>query len=429
MKAEGKVIVPIGEKPIIEERHQFYAEGEGLRRVEIRTVTSESDYVNGIWRRTSDNNGKTWSHWQDTYQNEYFHYDKDELIIIGRDAYAWNPVNRHYISVSMDRFFVDGHVAAYEALWTKLEAGTVIDHAYLSWKNKPGDEWTTQLVRYEDGDDFNPENPRNPRFLQRNRAFSASGFSIAPNGDVLFPIGPCVRKCCELGGTDVAREFPNCTDMAKGAMIARAKWNGAAYDITLSNPIIIPDLQSSRCIDEPTVLELTSGRVLVVMRGSNVQSEAWRTRIEKGTPGFKWYAWSDDGGMTFTRPMPWHFDNGEVVYSSASISKLVRSTKNGRAYWIGNFTRPQINGNAPRWPLVIAEVDECTGCAKKDTLTVIDTRREGESDRVQLSNFSFLEDRETGAFEVMLAKYDQFSESRGNPYFGETWHYTITLDE
>ena len=48
-------------------------------------------------------------------------------------------------------------------------------------------------------------------------------------------------------------------------------------------------------------------------------------------------------------------------------------------YWIGNITGHVTNEGWPRWPLQIVEVDETYGTAKKESLTVIDTRREGES--------------------------------------------------
>ena len=61
----------------------------------------------------------------------------------------------------------------------------------------------------------------------------------------------------------------------------------------------------------------------------------------------------------------------------------------------------------------------------RDTLTVIDTKREGESDGVQLSNFTLFEDRETGEFELGLTKVGQ---QDGAPsYFCETWKYRIDV--
>ena len=124
--------------------------------------------------------------------------------------------------------------------------------------------------------------------------------------------------------------------------------------------------------------------------------------------------------------MPWQFDTREVVYSSATISSLIKSQKNGKIYWIGNITEPsKTENNYPRWPLYICEVDDCLGILKKDTLTMIDTVRYGETEKVQLSNFNILEDRKTGNFEIRLAKLGQRAEST---WLCETWKYTIELE-
>ena len=57
---------------------------------------------------------------------------------------------------------------------------------------------------------------------------------------------------------------------------------------------------------------------------------------------------------------------------------------------------------------------------------MIDTRREGESERVQLSNFCLLQDRETGNIELYLSKVGQWDTR--HEFDCETWKYTITLD-
>ncbi|MBQ8402360.1 MAG: hypothetical protein IJX14_10590, partial [Clostridia bacterium] len=67
----------------------------------------------------------------------------------------------------------------------------------------------------------------------------------------------------------------------------------------------------------PSLAKLAGGRIVVIIRGANYHDPNWpKQRTEPGTPAVKWYAWSDDNGRTFTDPMPWHFDDGEIVYSS-----------------------------------------------------------------------------------------------------------------
>ena len=212
-----------------------------------------------------------------------------------------------------------------------------------------------------------------------------------------------------------------------GLIVFRGRWNEAEkkYDLTPSKPAVISDLKSSRGVDEPTIIALKSGRIVVVFRGSNVMSEGWKTRIQKGTPSHKWYTFSDDGGKTFAEPVPWHYDNAEVFYSPASISQFLRSTKNGRAYWFGNITGPEAYGNSPRYPLVMAEIDEETGFLKRKTYTVIEDRDpETESEALQLSNFGLLEDRETKNIELYVTK---LGANREDKWRSDAYRYIIEV--
>ena len=62
-------------------------------------------------------------------------------------------------------------------------------------------------------------------------------------------------------------------------------------------------------------------------------------------------------------------------------------------------------GNSPRYPLQIVEVDELEPSFRKETVTVIDDRNpDHDSEFLQLSNFSLLEDRETNNIEIYLTR-------------------------
>ena len=264
-------------------------------------------------------------------------------------------------------------------------------------------------------------------FLLNNRGFLNAPI-VLKNGDIAVPVGLQMDHACEMLGLDVKEIFPSIPYIARGVMLCRGKYNEETkeYDFTFSKPCVISDLKSSRGFDEPIAYELKTGRILLIMRGSNMQYAPWSTRIADDAISYKWYAYSDDGGKTFTEPRPWEFDNGEKVTSSATISAFIRSSKNGKLYWVGNVTDPKITkGNSPRFPLHICEVDEERTVLKRDTLTVIDTRREGESENVQLSNFTLFEDRETGEFEISLIKIAQ--EDGAPSYFAETWKYLINV--
>ena len=83
--------------------------------------------------------------------------------------------------------------------------------------------------------------------------------------------------------------------------------------------------------------------------------------------------------------------------------------------------KPQ--GDRPRVPLYMAEVDERTASIKKNTLTVIEDRQPGDTPQIQFSNFSVLENRETGEVELYMTRFGE----REDWCMADTYRYTIRL--
>ena len=408
--------------------YREYLTHEGLTCRQIKAVAKESDYPADSTYRISADNGRTWGEWKVMEKSDFSTvYGKDERIAYPCGSTVWNSHHNHSVTTGFSRYFLGGHVSAYKAFWEQGER-SFFDHQSIQLRRK-GEEvpFSEHLVAYEDGKEFDPRNPREPEHLERNNGFANSPI-VLKNGDIAVPVGVPIHVGCRIAGLDVNQVFPSCPTLHRCVIVARGKYNEVTkrYDFTFSNPIILNDLRSSRGIDEPILAELESGRLLLVMRGSNVIRPSWNTRIEEGAPSFKWYAYSDDGGTTFTEAEPWHFDDREFVYSSATISSFKRSSKNGKLYWFGNITPHNAYGNWPRYPLQMVQVDETSGLLLKETLTVIDTKRDGESDQIQLSNFKIMEDRETLNFELSLCKIGQYDPQK--PYFAEGWTYVIDVD-
>jgi hypothetical protein len=172
---------------------------------------------------------------------------------------------------------------------------------------------------------------------------------------------------------------------------------------------------------EPEVAELQDGRLLVVWRGS---THGWDGTVAK-LPGRKFFSISTDGGRTLSAPAEWKYDDGSSFYSPSSIHRLLRHSVTGRLYWLGNISATPPRGNSPRYPLIIAEVDEAKAALKRNTVTAIDDRRPGQGD-IQFSNFSLLENRETHELELHLTTYGQ----EPNPAdwaTADNYKYTLTL--
>ena len=104
---------------------------------------------------------------------------------------------------------------------------------------------------------------------------------------------------------------------------------------------------------------------------------------------------------------------------------MIRHSVNGKLYWLGNLSATPPAGNSPRYPLVIAEVDEYKAALKRSTVTAIDDRQPGEGD-IQFSNFSVIEDRISHDLVMHLTTFGQ----EPNPQdwaTAENFRYTLTF--
>jgi hypothetical protein len=190
-----------------------------------------------------------------------------------------------------------------------------------------------------------------------------------------------------------------------------------------SNQQYISPNISSRGLLEPEVAILSNGNILVVCRGSNAKGLD-HTIFPDSLQGRKWYVISTDQGKTISPVKEFTYDDGSRFYSPSSIHTFRRSSKNGKLYWFANIVPEEPIGNSPRYPLIMAEVDENIPAIKIKNQNLIDTRREGEPAGVQLSNFSVIENRETMDFEIYLTKIGQVPD---HLWHGDVYKYTVIL--
>jgi hypothetical protein len=168
----------------------------------------------------------------------------------------------------------------------------------------------------------------------------------------------------------------------------------------------------------PQVAELKDGRLVLEMRGSNDGLDPVKY------PGRKWMSVSRDAGKNWSAVTDLRYDTGEQFYAPSALARFIRSRKTGKLYWIGNISRGPAKGNRPRYPLYIAEVDEKTPALKKNTLTVIDDRSAEDTEAVQFSNFSLLENRETLDLEIYLSR---FGEKKDHQFSANAYKYVLTF--
>lgn len=217
------------------------------------------------------------------------------------------------------------------------------------------------------------------------------------NGEVFLP---CYYAPLDESGRYYNPRRTSCYSLVFGLI---GTWNATGDDLTWSvtAPIRVTPEQSTGGLSECAVIELKNrpGHLLMAIRGSNEGDCSGRV------PCCKWKTLSTDYGRTWSEPSPLTFSDGTPFYSPSAQSNFWRSSRTGKVYWIGNISRVRPRGGWPRYPLVVAELDEEKLGIRRETVTVIDDRGLQDGSDMQLSNFGFVEDPATGHLLVCLNRY------------------------
>jgi hypothetical protein len=253
------------------------------------------------------------------------------------------------------------------------------DHVFVS-----ENDGAFRCLRYEEGPRFENDDPFNETFAQTNRAYRGQSICFGEGGRAFYPM-VCYQRGAAYGLTK------------GGVLLMRRNVDGSWAP---SNQLYISPGVSSRGLLEPDAAVLRDGRILIVCRGSNTAT----------TEGRKWMTWSDDSGQTIAPVEEFRYADGSRFYSPSSFHRFIRSTKNGKLYWIGNICDEPPEGNLPRNPLFIGEINEDVMGLERDSLEVIDQRAQDEPDSLNFSNFQILENRETLDIEITMTRGAAFSE-------------------
>jgi hypothetical protein len=256
----------------------------------------------------------------------------------------------------------------------------------------------------QSGGAYSQTHPIEPVYIEpptRQNSFmvSASPPTTGSNQQILVPF-----YYWPLNGNDLVH--PEAESFTKGGVLI-GTWNANHSDVAWTLGLtsgLDYNTASRRGEMEPSVAELSQpGHLLMSMRGSNTPS-AW---YQQSLAGRAWYATSDDYGQTWSGTRKMTYSDGTDFYSPSSMSSLVRNDVDGKLYWIGNISPANPNGNSPRYPLVIAQVDEQNMGLIKGTVQTLVTRDPGtQSTAVQFSNFQIGKSPVSGELTVRAAVYD-----------------------
>jgi len=235
-----------------------------------------------------------------------------------------------------------------------------------------------------------------------------------PSGEILVPVQ--ISPVGEDGYYHKPAKSFTFTDAA----VLIGKWNTSGkIDWKLSERISGDAEVSTRGMIEPTLGLLSGNRLLMVMRGSNAG--------QHDLPSKRWFSVSTDEGRTWTAAKPWTYSNGNSFFSPSSCSQLIHHSS-GKLFWMGNINPENPEGNRPRYPFIMGEVDPDSGLLIAKTVSQIDTRQTSDSHLLTLSNFFVREDRETN--EIVLHMTRSFADSVGEElnWTANADLYRITVD-
>ncbi|MDB6127873.1 MAG: hypothetical protein JWM35_1769 [Verrucomicrobia bacterium] len=380
-----------------------YARATGLELVSLHGYLTRSDTVDAAYFRRSFDNGRTWSEPAEVRTSERREGGMFRRVLLGGSA---DPQTGRFV-----RFRNEGVLPTDNPI-------EGMRHWYVCYTVSEDGERTSvvdeQIIQR--GAEFSATHPLPGVWVGRNcmmmGELSATPHTLA-DGTLLIPV------CITPVGPDGNYFNPGGGLSYFDVGVLRGRWRSDKHiDWELSSVVKADPALSTRGMDEATLAVLTDGRVLMVMRGSNDKKPA--------LPGRRWVSYSSDGARTWTAPVPWTFAGGEKFFSPAACSKLVMHSS-GRIFWIGNITPDNPTGNSPRYPLVIGEVDGTTGLLRKGTLRIVDDRRPGESESLQLSNFAAREDRETGEIVVTLSRLFERTKGPTRDWTSDAYLYHIPV--
>lgn len=262
-----------------------------------------------------------------------------------------------------------------------------------------GMTWDTERPLIQQGAEYSAVHPTRYTWIGKNSFCFATlppAMLRLSNSDILLP--------CYYAPLDERGEYqnPHGASTYSNVFCLIGRWNEARGDVDwdITDPIAVAPELSTGGLSECAVVELRDrpGHVFMAIRGGN---EGDRTGQ---VPCWKWKTLSTDYGRTWSQPEPLTFSDGTPFWSPTSLSSFFRSSRTGKAYWIGNISRVRPRGGWPRYPLVVAELDEEKLGLKRETVTIIDDRGPEDGSDLQLSNWGLVEDAATGHLLIMLTR-------------------------
>jgi hypothetical protein len=381
----------------------YYPKPKGLELISMYGLIARSDTVDGAFFRRSEDNGRTWSAPVEVSTSAHRPDGTFRRVTLGGSC---DPQTGRFIRFRNEAVLPTDN---------PLEG---MRHWYVGYTVSEDGGLTNvvdeQIIQH--GAEFSATHPLPGVWVGRNCVMMGD-FAAVPvtlsDGTLLMPV------CITPVGPDGNYFNPGGGYTYFDVAVLRGRWQADKHIAWELSSVVKGDpARSTRGMDEASLAVLADGRVLMVMRGSNDKKPA--------LPGRRWAATSADGGRTWTQPRPWTYANGEDFYSPASSSQLL-TLSSGRVFWLGNITPQNPTGNSPRYPFVVGEVDRQTGLLRQETVRIVDDRGAGETEFLQLSNFSAREDRETGGIVLHLCRFFEHTAGPVRDWTSDAYVYHLPV--
>ncbi|MFP4249090.1 MAG: sialidase family protein [Armatimonadota bacterium] len=306
-----------------------------------------------------------------------------------------------------------------EVLGTRRQIG-LADH-FLDERNGVLLRWHTRHT------DFDPDGAHGRRDHQVVLDISRDGGS-SWSSEVIDHGTYCFRPLMHSSGTLV---WPY-TDHVGGAgrhhgrlRLRLGRWDGEGYawsdgGVAEAGPEI-----SSGGLAEPAAVELPDGRIFILLRAGDVRPQ----QNAPGVPSVKRWCVSDDVGRSLGEPHVLTHDDRTYLYSPRSFPGVWRSRETDRVFVIVNTARSSAVNCDPRTSVEIGELDPATLTVRRDSIATIARRHPEHHPLVRLSNWSQIEERETGDLLLFMQLHmSEFCPVRRG-YDFRVFRYQITLED
>jgi len=364
--------------------HGCYTSAKGLSLLEVvrheaMHVAADGErhfYSRRIYRRRSEDNGRSWAEEPDEQRK-----DSRRLAGLHRDPPAIIPDQRNDLLISL---FCTYEVDPAEPMFAIGNLMQRTRRTFYQLSRNGGHTWSKprQVIDARSGYD---ETNWAPGISCGTTGGHASGQAVfLPDGTLVMGFDVMHSEAPTQPGAP--RDLSYYLTVVYGQ--ARLSRDGTALEWRFGDMIAVEFPKSAVGCCEPALAHLGGARLLNTMRCQGYES--------RGIYSTRYTTVSEDGGLTWGEPTPLAYDDGETVWTPASVHAFFPSSATGKTYLVANILPGPVYHQTPRYPLAIAEFDTGRLCILRDTVQVIQDLPKGAPAERRYTNWGMYEERGSG---------------------------------